>query len=32
MTALDIDWFFTHADAADWLHILTIPVFTGVIG
>ena len=32
MTTLEIDWFFTHVDAAGWLHILTIPVFTGVIG
>ncbi len=31
-TTLEIDWFFTHADGSDWLHILTIPVFTGVIG
>ena len=32
MSALEIDWFFTHADAGDWLHILTSPVFTGVVG
>ena len=33
MTTLEIDWFFTHVDGASgWLHILTIPVFTGVIG
>ncbi len=32
MAALEIDWFFTHVDAAGWLHILTIPVFTGVVG
>ena len=32
MTTLEIDWFFTHVDGAGWLHILTIPVFTGVIG
>jgi hypothetical protein len=31
--ALEIDWFFTQVDGASgWLHILTIPVFTGVIG
>ncbi len=27
--ALEIDWFFQHVD---WLHLLTIPVFTGVVG
>lgn len=27
--ALAIDWFFQRAD---WLHLLTIPVFTGVVG
>ena len=32
VTTLEIDWFFTHVDGAGWLHILTIPVFTGVIG
>jgi hypothetical protein len=32
VTTLDIDWFFTHVDASGWLHILTIPLFTGVIG
>jgi len=33
VTALEIDWFFTHVDGASgWLHILTIPVFTGVVG
>jgi hypothetical protein len=32
VTTLEIDWFFTHADGSDWLHILTIPVFTGVVG
>jgi uncharacterized membrane protein YheB (UPF0754 family) len=26
---LAIDWFFQHAD---WLHVLSVPVFTGVIG
>jgi len=29
---LQVDWFFQHADAKDWFHILTIPVFTGIIG
>jgi hypothetical protein len=32
VAALEIDWFFTHVDGHGWLHILTIPVFTGVIG
>lgn len=32
MAPLEIDWFFTDVDSAGWLHILTIPVFTGVIG
>ena len=32
MLPLQVDWFFAHADAKDWFHILTIPVFTGVIG
>ncbi len=27
--ALEIDWFFQHVD---WLHLLSIPVFTGVVG
>ena len=27
--ALEIDWFFQRAD---WLHLLTVPVFTGVVG
>jgi len=32
VTTLETDWFFTHVDASGWLHILTIPLFTGVIG
>jgi hypothetical protein len=32
MAALAIDWFFQRADGADWVHILTIPIFTGVVG
>ncbi|HJR90271.1 MAG TPA: hypothetical protein VJ782_08970 [Aeromicrobium sp.] len=28
----DVDWFFQNADLHDWLHIVTIPLFTGVIG
>jgi hypothetical protein len=27
--ALEIDWFFQHVD---WLHLVSIPVFTGVVG
>ncbi|MCW2822295.1 MAG: hypothetical protein JWQ67_2203 [Marmoricola sp.] len=27
--ALEIDWFFQHVD---WLHLLSVPLFTGVIG
>ncbi len=27
--ALEIDWFFQHVD---WLHLLSVPVFTGVVG
>ena len=27
--ALTVDWFLTEAD---WFHLLSIPVFTGVIG
>jgi hypothetical protein len=27
--ALEIDWFFQHVD---WLHLVSVPVFTGVIG
>ena len=26
---MEIDWFFQQAD---WVHVLTIPVFTGVVG
>src|SRR4051794_12390776 len=26
---LEIDWFFQHAD---WWHVLSVPVFTGVVG
>lgn len=29
---LEIDWFFQHVDTEGWIHILTIPVFTGIIG
>jgi len=29
---VEVDWFFQDASAHDWLHIITIPVFTGVIG
>jgi hypothetical protein len=29
---LDTDWFFQHVSAHGWIHIATIPVFTGVIG
>jgi hypothetical protein len=32
VATFEIDWFFTHADGSDWLHILTIPLFTGVVG
>lgn len=32
MAPLEIDWFFQDVDAHGWFHILTIPVFTGVIG
>jgi uncharacterized membrane protein YheB (UPF0754 family) len=28
----EVDWFFQHADLHDWIHIVTIPIFTGVIG
>src|SRR6476659_10488228 len=27
--ALEIDWFFQHVE---WLHLLSVPVFTGVVG
>ncbi|RNL77684.1 hypothetical protein EFL95_16900 [Nocardioides marmorisolisilvae] len=29
---LEIDWFFQDVSAHGWIHIATIPVFTGVIG
>ena len=29
---LEIDWFFQDVSLHDWIHIATIPVFTGVIG
>ncbi|MCX6396767.1 MAG: hypothetical protein NTV23_09805 [Propionibacteriales bacterium] len=29
---MEIDWFFQHVEGSDWIHIATIPVFTGVIG
>jgi len=29
---LEIDWFFQDVDLHGWIHIATIPVFTGVIG
>ncbi|MGO4258742.1 hypothetical protein [Marmoricola sp. RAF53] len=29
---LQVDWFFQDADLHDWIHILTIPVFTGIVG
>jgi hypothetical protein len=32
VATFEVDWFFTDVDARGWLHILTIPVFTGVIG
>ena len=32
MTTFEIDWFFTHVSGSGWAHILTIPVFTGVVG
>ena len=33
MATLEIDWFFTDVHGVSgWLHILTIPVFTGVVG
>ncbi len=32
VAALEIDWFFTDVDLHGWIHIATIPVFTGVIG
>ncbi|QIG45263.1 hypothetical protein G5V58_23155 [Nocardioides anomalus] len=33
VTALEVDWSFTDVDGVrGWLHVLTIPVFTGVVG
>lgn len=32
MNFADIDWFFTNVEPGGWWHILTIPVFTGVVG
>lgn len=29
---VEVDWFFQDTSAHDWLHIVTIPLFTGVIG
>ena len=29
VTALEIDWFFTHVDGRGWLHILTIGLLFG---
>jgi len=29
---VEVDWFFQDAGLHDWLHIITIPIFTGVIG
>jgi uncharacterized membrane protein YheB (UPF0754 family) len=29
---VEVDWFFQDAGLHDWLHIVTIPIFTGVIG
>jgi uncharacterized membrane protein YheB (UPF0754 family) len=29
---LEVDWFFQHVSLHGWIHIATIPVFTGVIG
>lgn len=29
---METDWFFQNVDASGWIHIATIPVFTGVIG
>jgi uncharacterized membrane protein YheB (UPF0754 family) len=30
--AQQIDWFFTDVGGTDWIHIATIPLFTGVVG
>lgn len=32
MAPLEIDWLLQDVDAHQWIHILSIPVFTGVIG
>jgi uncharacterized membrane protein YheB (UPF0754 family) len=32
VVALEIDWFFQDVDAHGWIHIATIPIFTGIIG
>jgi hypothetical protein len=32
VVALETDWFFTGVDLHGWIHIATIPIFTGVIG
>ena len=29
---LEIDWFFQDLDLHGWIHVITIPIFTGVIG
>jgi len=29
---VEVDWFFQDASLRDWFHIVTIPIFTGVIG
>jgi uncharacterized membrane protein YheB (UPF0754 family) len=29
---VEVDWFFQDAGLHDWFHIVTIPIFTGVIG
>jgi uncharacterized membrane protein YheB (UPF0754 family) len=29
---VEVDWFFQDASLHDWFHIVTIPIFTGVIG
>jgi uncharacterized membrane protein YheB (UPF0754 family) len=32
LLATQIDWYFQHTDRHDWLTLVTIPIFTGVIG
>ncbi len=32
MALLETDWYFQNVDLQGWIHIATIPVFTGVIG